>query len=896
MPTSTEDQLVPGGDVLASTSHPNLYQCGKCSQTYKRIDHLSRHVRTHTQEKPYQCRVCAKKFGRIDLLSRHSALHNADNDNSSSSRKRRRGANDRSIPVRTSQACVACAEHHLRCDDTKPCGRCQRRNIVCKVASRTNEGSGSSPQLQQNEGSVPDASPSRDDGSSHLQVESEDSHWLAEQPSQSEQVPDSFPSVSAEPALSIVPPEQINSLAPEGHYHHDAFLNTLNSNCPSGIRTPRNLVAFGLETDLDLSIVDLSFLESYNTRNPFEFGELPPEPLPLPSVTTPEVNIPKDDRATTDSTSLGKLMWRFIPAPQDHGLAEHDNLLLPDQPESNPTPQSLVEVEHRMTNEKLDLSSRDKILGIFLRQMKQHNISHPLSFPSVELLDSFIQYYLTAPFSNARSWVHLPTLNFKRSRPELLLGLAAAGAVLAPDLALRKLGYAMHEVMRIQLTAAVEEDNRAARNLEMHQAFFLYLDIGLWSGNNRKIEIAESIQKLLITMMRRGGWFYQSSYPFISLQGEQTGFFLEEIWRTWVRQESFKRLAIQLFQHDAQTSLAILSPPLISYAEFAVPLPATSALWNASSALEWHDLYCKELASMNSMTVPTVIECVANLDLLDLSQRFIDLKMSCEAVTHAFWGIVREYRQFDQLLKNKPRYWDNGLVLTSRYQELTRILDYYRIAYEHESALSLHVILLNMHVSLEDVQFLTAAEPQTYDPARASLYEWANRKESRQALWHAGQIIKHIKLLPSQDLRDFAAVALYHAGLTLWAYGTIRRGPNPQQPPILSSTPTLDIQQQGAIAPLPLYSRDPMDLDPIKVYLDGEQADDVNRYIALERGTPVLQGFEGDAMPVHIYHPQAILDLMIRLMEQNYRWKPSQQPPLVANLIHLIERQRDEVQ
>lgn len=719
---------------------------------------------------------------------------------------------------------------------------------------------------------------------------------MAEHAGQSGQVPDCFPSVSAEPTLSTVRPEQINSPAPEGHYRHDTFLNTFNSNCPSGIRTPRNLITFGLETDLDLSIVDLTFLESYNTRNPFEFGELPPEPLPLPSVTTPDANIPKDDRATADSTSLGKLMWRFIPAPQDHGLAEHDNLLLPDQPDSNPTPQSLVEVEHRTTNEKLDLSSRDKILGIFLRQMKQPNTSRPFSFPSVELLDSFIQYYLTAPFSNVRSWVHLPTLNFKRSRPELLLGLAAAGAVLAPDLALRKLGYAMHEVMRIQLTAAVEEDNTAARNLEMHQAFFLYLDIGLWSGNSRKIEIAESIQKLLITMMRRGGWYYKSSYPFIPLPDDQTGHSLEEVWRTWVRQESFKRLAIQLFQHDAHTSLAILSPPLISYAEFAVLLPATSALWSASSAFEWHDLYCKELASMNPIPVPTVIECVANLDLLDLTQRFIDLKMSCEAVLHAFWGIVREYRQFDQLLKNKPRYWDNGLVLTSRYQELTRIFDYYRIAYEHESALSLHVILLNMHVSLEDVQFLTTAEPQAYHPARASLYEWVSRKESRQALWHAGQIIKHIRLLPSQNLRDFAAVALYHAGLTLWAYGTVRQAPNCQPPPMISSTPSKDMQQSAAMAPLPPYSRDSMNIDPIKVYLDGIQADDVNRYIALERGTPVLQGFDGDAMPVHIYHPQAVLDLMIKLMEQNYRWKLSQQPPLVANLIHLVARQRDGVQ
>ncbi|QGA20917.1 hypothetical protein EYB26_008627 [Talaromyces marneffei] len=895
MSTTTENQVEPGGDVLPSTSHPNLYQCGKCSQTYKRIDHLSRHVRTHTQEKPYQCHVCAKKFGRIDLLSRHSALHNADNDNSSSSRKRRRGANDRSIPARTSQACAACAGNHLRCDETKPCGRCQRRNIVCTVASVTNEGSESSPQLQQNQNFVPDTSPSRDDGSSHLQVEPEDSHWLAEQPSQSEQVPDSFASVSAEPTLFTVPPEQINSLAPEAHYRHDSFLNTLNSNCPSGIRTPRNLIAFGLETDLDLSIVDLSFLESYNSRNPFEFGELPPEPLPLPSVTTPDVNIAKDDRPTTDSASLGKLMWRFIPAPQDHGLAEHDNLLLPDQPESSPTPQSLVEVEHRTTAEKLDLSSRDKILGIFLRQMKQPNISHPLSFPSIELLDSFIQYYLTAPFSNARSWLHLPTVNFKKTRPELLLGLAAAGAVIAPDLSLRKLGYAMHEVMRIQLTAAVEEDNTAARNLEMHQAFFLYLDIGVWSGNSRKIEIAESIQKLLITMMRRGGWFHQSSFPFIPLQGKQAGHSLEEVWRTWVRQESFKRLAIQLFRHDAQTSLAILSPPLISYAEFAIPLPVTSALWNASSAFEWHDLYCKELASMNSMHVPTVIECVANLDLLDLTQRFTDLKMSCETVILAIWGIVREYRQFDQLLKYKPRYWDNGLILTSRYQELTRILDYYRIAYEHESTLSLHVILLNMHVSLEDVQFLTTEKHQTYHPARASLYEWANRKESRQALWHAGQIIKHIKLLPSHDLRDFAAVSLYHAGLTLWAYGTFRGGQNVHQSRMLSSAPNLEIQQSTAIAPLPPYTQEPLDPDRIKVYLDGVQSDDVNRYIALERGTPVLQGIEDDPTPVHIYHPQAVLDLMIKMMEQNYRWKASQQPHLVANLIHLIEKQRDEL-
>ncbi|EED24420.1 C6 transcription factor RegA [Talaromyces stipitatus ATCC 10500] len=893
MSTTAEDQMLPTVEVSSTGGQPNLYQCGKCSQTYKRIDHLSRHVRTHTQEKPYRCHVCPKKFGRIDLLSRHSTLHNTNRDDSSSSRKRRRGPNDQSIPVRTSQACVACAENHLRCDDNKPCGRCQRREIVCRLPAGTNDVSEPSGHLRQNTTLIPDTSSSQDDRPSHPQVGKKDNNWLAEHSGGSEQVPESLPLVSAEPPLALSLSEQMHSLGTGGLEHHDAFLNTFPSSCPSGIRTPHNLISFGLETDLDLSIVDLSFLESYNSRNPFEFGELPPEPLPLPSVTTPEINIEK----TGHPASLGKLLWRFVPAPQDHGLAEHDNLLLPDQTESNPTPQSLVEVEHRTTAEKLDLSSRDKILGIFLRQMKQPNISQAVSFPSVDLLDSFIQYYLTAPFSNVRSWLHLPTLNFRKSRSELLLGLAAAGAVLAPDLALRKLGYAMHEVLRIQLTAAVEEDNTAARNLEMHQGFYLYLDIGLWSGNSRKIEIAESIQKMLVTMMRRGGWFYRSAYSFIPLQGDETGHSMEEQWRSWVRQESFKRLAIQLFQHDAQTSMAILSPPLISYSEISVPLPATSALWNANSAFEWHDLYCEELASMGSMHLPTVMECVANLDVLDLSGKFIDQKVSCEAVIHAFWGIVREYRQFDKLLKHKARYWDNGLVLTSRYQELTRILDYCRIAYEPESALTLHVVLLNMHVSLEDVQFLIAAEPQICHPARASLSEWANQKESRQALWHAGQIIKHIKLLPVQGLRDFAAIALHMAGMTLWAYGSLSQGPDFQLSQKLSATQNLEAQEPSAVPyPLTSYHRDGTNLDFTMVYLDGVQSDDVNRYIAFERGTPVLKGYEEDAELVYIHHPRAVLHLMIELMEQNYRRKASHQPPLVANLIRLIEKQLDEMQ
>ncbi|EMD91238.1 hypothetical protein COCC4DRAFT_119352, partial [Bipolaris maydis ATCC 48331] len=52
-----------------------LFQCTICSQTYSRVDHLARHVRSHTQEKPYRCEICNKSFSRVDLLRRHGLVH-----------------------------------------------------------------------------------------------------------------------------------------------------------------------------------------------------------------------------------------------------------------------------------------------------------------------------------------------------------------------------------------------------------------------------------------------------------------------------------------------------------------------------------------------------------------------------------------------------------------------------------------------------------------------------------------------------------------------------------------------------------------------------------------------------------------------------------------------------
>ncbi|THW03008.1 hypothetical protein D6D24_10746, partial [Aureobasidium pullulans] len=47
--------------------------CRFCSKQFKRQEHLQRHERTHTREKPYLCE-CGKHYARQDLLVRHQRL------------------------------------------------------------------------------------------------------------------------------------------------------------------------------------------------------------------------------------------------------------------------------------------------------------------------------------------------------------------------------------------------------------------------------------------------------------------------------------------------------------------------------------------------------------------------------------------------------------------------------------------------------------------------------------------------------------------------------------------------------------------------------------------------------------------------------------------------------
>ena len=213
-----------------------------------------------------------------------------------------------------------------------------------------------------------------------------------------------------------------------------------------------------------------------------------------------------------------------------------------------------------------------------------------------------------------------------------------------------------------------------------------------------------------------------------------------------------------------------------------------------------------------------------------------------------------------------PSKAHNSLILSSRYQELTQQLEDFRISSSPMSnsvEILLELTLLHLNAPLDTIQLFAGIEGQ--EEARSAyhiLREWTKTTSARQALWHAGQILRAAEGLTKGLLCNFNAIAVYHAGLILWSYGFLNR--------FSPSAPT------------------PKEIPDTTIVLNGEDTLGARKFISLNRGAPSIKA-KNSQDAVKLSNVLGVMDSLIHLLRASHTPEEGSCPPLVGNLVQLLE-------
>ncbi|KAM3422133.1 hypothetical protein BST61_g2504 [Cercospora zeina] len=725
------------------------HKCPRCNRTYERHDHLSRHLKSHDNERAYKCADCGKGFNRADLLNRHRAAHG------------KTAAGD-VFRKRTPRACEACIKAKTKCEDDRPCKRCKTRDIPCVDTDAR-----SSPW---DDGSVTAQHPTAPPPSAHLTTPASVPHVLSHGSTSNVAISDLTP-------FSVRPDDFANAI-PMSDYGYPDFFEQIMMPDLSNIshfhphHRPPDLSHLTQDINLDGLDFDFTLLASGLTRPSTPQGDKP-DMLETDAGTSSEV------RLRTEAFDKSPWSWNhWIPERNHTTFTGQEEINVP-QDGINTNDQHVSPSVKRFVHCDLDHEARDRMIRV-VTTVAQSKLAMP-SFPSLQLLEDLIDVFMLQDSNAIDTFVHAASFSAKETRTELLLAMVSGGARYVALPTVWKMGLVLQEVVRLAVAEVFESDNSSTRDLQPIQCSLIWVNVGIWSGFRRKTEIASSFLQPTVTMLTWANALTRARYSDISPSTEDNDGALYHKWRSWIQEETLKRVVLNTFLHDSQVATTHLRNKLVSPSQLLLPVPMALDLWLAPTAQIWRNVWLSRVRpSQNQM--PSVLELFTNLGKLDELAGLVDTRLCLLVVCHAFAHQVWQFRQQSILLSNWETQGRRDRWLTHRNRQRDMMDDLTTVhtfseAQENiapEILFTIEFLIMSLHVSVEDI--LLFAGKSGEDEARKvypRVQKWTQDAEARTAVWHAGQVLRVARTFEHTKLRDFYAVALYQATLTLWVYGMI---------------------------------------------------------------------------------------------------------------------------
>ncbi|KAI6785708.1 Early growth response protein-like protein [Emericellopsis cladophorae] len=670
-----------------------------------------------------------------------------------------------------------------------------------------------------------------------------------------------------QPATSAMDPNRL----PFSEFLRDVVHENSAETTRSGLVQGLTLLDYCDQGNLDLNEDDLGLLDYWNVDGHHSLSQ--------------GIRLAPGGHIRDGSTDMAQVrqdlvkMWTNSTwTPANNGKSRNSGTAA--SPASTPDMRDRID---RITPERLEPSARDRVLAMVLSTCRPGSSAMRVAslFPSVEVMDVLVQNFLLSMANQASQWIHFPTFRLDEQSTEWVAMAAAAGAAQSSMSTLRKFGFILQDAARATLPTQFEDNIPTARDIGLVQALLLAQEIGLWSGNRRKMELAQSQLTVPVTLLRYRNKFLRSSYPHVAVDPSDDGAELEAKWRLWVERERWKRLVFHCLLRDAQCSMATLTNQAISYAELTLPLPEPKELWMAGSALEWKNEYLQRHAD-RGRPLPSMGDLFFDIHQLSGNTLRLDVQSSVSIYLHGFWALILEYRRLSAIHKTRSNNGNAGgnqnLLLGSRHQELLKDLQSFQLLAQEwpdvtfEEHIVLNFLIMSLHVSLDDLQLFAGKEGE--DQARRTypvLQQWSSSSEARSAVSCASQIIRYAKAVAPGQLKDFCAVAVQQAALALWAYGVINKA-----------------NKGPSTLPRPYQSSDP-------VYLDGTDTMPIQRFVGFGQGRPVIRGpMNGEnTSESGLDDPRACMAIIQELLRSNVNDGCESLPPMVENLCTLVKQLGD---
>ncbi|RBR15269.1 hypothetical protein FVER53590_03484 [Fusarium verticillioides] len=751
---------------------------------------------------------------------------------------------DREVAPRVSQACKACAGSKLKCDEDASCRRCVAKGIPCErdtrfteIGEKTSPGTSIQSTIDQ-ELLIPVLEPS------HLSLSEDDfSKFLR----------------------GVMTPVEGQESRPIDQADLTSINHIYNS-LPS-----HGLLDFRVDGDTRFDDVAMDLWDLPCSPS-FYYNGILLEPKASMAV-NPEIQ-PSISANNTRPAVLGHVAYKesalgmWEPSQNDHLNSNIKALsVLGDSPQDAIQLNSSLEVSSQQFK-PLSVGLRDQLLLLTLNACKpESKLAIIRAFPHSEILSKLIESFFSHHRVQIDSWIHGSSFEPNQQGAELILTIVNMGTMFADSKILHSLGFALHEVARLSLPVMFERANSMTRALWALQAFVLDIEMGLWSGIKRKMEIAESQRQMPFTMLRRGRRFSKTYTPADPPLSDDTGETLQSKWLAWVEQENYNRLTYHCFVMDTQVSIAMSTCPLISFSELKTPLPESSDLWLAKDAEAWKTIYLRQQRQQTRVTLYDYFRNAAEID------SSYDISFCQLVVLSGIWGMVWQCLQSIAVL-DKPRHSDPALTL--RQQEILQILHRFRVnmmgdeASWHNGQVTMiyHLVYMHLHIPFEEVELFAGKGHQSdARHALSVLLDWTNSPESRKAIWYAGQIIRAAETFEPGRLRGFYTIALYQANLALWAYAVVS-------------------QVKGANKNDSILTNEEM------VCLNGPESPLVQRFIS--RGVPSVAVIQPSApqhggSPIRLMDREAVVNYVLGILSANFSHVEAV-PPLVENLEQLLDK------